>query len=65
MLIRYFFHILQNLAAEKSYNNLDVPVSEALKHRAEVCVTFLTLLCLRACIKISEDGINGVIIVVT
>ena len=32
-----FSSYLKNLAAEKTYNNLDVSVSQALKHRAEVC----------------------------
>ena len=30
------FH-LQNLAAERTYNNLDIPLYKALQHRAEVC----------------------------
>lgn len=41
--------IPQNLAAEKSYNNLDVPVIDALKHRAEVCIAFVWLECYAQC----------------
>lgn len=32
----FLWLILQNLAAEKTYNNLDITLEQALKHRQEV-----------------------------
>ena len=32
---------IQNLAAERSYNNLDITLKEALKHRAPVSINIL------------------------
>lgn len=31
----FFFLFLQNLAAEKTYNNLDITVTQALQHRSQ------------------------------
>ena len=36
MLIVGFIIFYQNLAAEKTYNNLDVTIEEAMKNRREV-----------------------------
>ena len=38
LLTAFICFIFKNLAAEKTYNNLDVTVSQALAHRAEVCI---------------------------
>lgn len=31
----FFFFFFQNLAAEKTYNNLDITVTQALQHRSQ------------------------------
>lgn len=33
--IFFFMTLLQNLAAEKTYNNLDITVTQALQHRSQ------------------------------
>ena len=34
-MLRPLLAVLQNLAAEKTYNNLDITVTQALKHRSQ------------------------------
>ena len=38
-------HLFQNLAAEKTYNNLDITVEEALRHRSAADVRTCSLPC--------------------
>jgi hypothetical protein len=51
---------VQNLAAEKTYSNLDITLEEAIKHRREVCYVCYSVYCLIKCRAGHRDvAING------